>query len=117
RPPLRRDALPLHEHPYVFADTIRQNEPPRLFALFAKKDWIGRRDFIQRLEQLVFSRAGGEQKFRLAIEEQRRKSITLARALQIRGVDVRGQVLLAGICEQVARELLRRIGSGRSEAE
>src|SRR5439155_4542982 len=73
RPPLRRHALPLHEHPYVFADTIRQNEPPRLFALFAKKDWIGRRDFIQRLEQLVFSRAGGEQKFRLAIEEQRRE--------------------------------------------
>src|SRR6266542_5278623 len=118
RPPLLRHAAALHQYADVLTDPIRQNQPPRLFALFADCErLVGRSELrlVERLEELVLGGARGEQEFGLPVEKERRESVPLPHPLQIREVDVRRQVLLAGIRQQISGDLLRCVRGGRSE--
>src|SRR5205085_12579055 len=66
-------------------------------------------DFLERLEQLVLGNAEGEKELGLAIEEERGETVALAGPDAIGEVDVRGEVLPAGVGEKIARHTLPRV--------
>ena len=117
-PARQRHSLPLHEHPDVLADAIRQNEPPRLVASIEQPQTLGRIPDLQvghRREELVIGDAEGEEELRLPIEQERGEAFRFAGTDQVGEVDVRRQILLAGIRQEIARDPLTRVRGRRSE--
>src|SRR5213078_1725570 len=115
-PPLPPHALSLHQHANVLANAIRQHEPARVLPPLSQFErFIGGREVTYGSKELVVGRSGSEEKLRLPIEKKRRETIAFACALQVAEVDVRSQVLLARIREEIARDLMSRIRSGGAE--
>src|SRR5438132_7322031 len=98
---------PLHQNTDFFSDAVRQHEAPCILALLAHAQRIADGiDFqlVERCKKLMIGGAQGQEKFGLAIEEKRPKTRSLAGALKVCEIDVRGQILSAGVGEQVARD-------------
>src|SRR5262249_31065430 len=113
-PSIKRHPFPLHKDAEVLAHSIGQHEPARLVALVEKVE--STLNLLERLEEFVLRDTESKEKLRLPIEEERREAADFASADEIGEVDVRGQILPAGIGEQIARDALSCVRRGRAVA-
>src|SRR5262245_3502522 len=60
----------------------------------------------------MLGRAEGEEELGLAVEEERGEAGLLASVDEVREIDVRREVLLAGVGQQIARDALARVRGG-----
>src|SRR5213593_3492603 len=117
-PAVDRHSPRLHENADVLADSVGEDEPPGLFARFPKLQRCFERfrlQVVERREQRVLRDAERKQKLRLTLENQRFRADFLSFADQIVEVDVRRQVLLARIRQEVARDAMVRVRRRRPE--
>ena len=97
------------------SDVVGKKESPRIFTLGDERDrFLSGLRFAR--EDFMLCRAECKKKFRLMIEERCVKSARLAGANEIVEVDVRREVLLSGIGEEIARDAMMRIRSRGAEA-
>src|SRR4051812_14977838 len=108
-PSVDRHSPRLHENADVLADSVGKNEPPGFFARFPQLQRCfdrSRLQVIERGEKRMFRDAEREQKLRLTLENQGCCADFLSFADQVVEVDVRRQVLLARIRQEVARDAM-----------